>query len=199
MLSDRKRTDRAPMNTAKKRICYFITAALVVLLDQVSKFTISAGFSHEGESITVIPGVLDFTFVLNEGATAGMLADRRWVFMTVSVVAIIAIALYLFFSKNIGSLVGIALSAVAGGGIGNMIDRTVSGAVVDFVDVTCIDIFPFNTVFNVADIFVCVGCAVFIFAIIREEVADAKAKKATENAAKCDGTDGCDGGDCHES
>lgn len=186
------------MNTAKKRICYLATAAFVVILDRMSKLAVSAEFSHEGESITVIPGVLDFTYVLNEGATAGMLADQRWVFMTVSAVAIIAIALYLFFSKNIGFLAGTALSAVAGGGIGNMIDRTVSKAVVDFVDVTCIDIFPFNTVFNVADIFVCAGCAVFIFAIIREEVADAKTEKAAEPASKCDGADGCDGGDCHE-
>lgn len=165
---------------------YFAVITLSVIIDYVTKFLI-VGNMKLYDSITVIPGVLDFKYILNDGATGGMLSDHRWVFMSVSTVAIIAILVYMFFSKTMTRFAGVSLALIAGGGIGNMIDRVAKGEVVDFFDVTAFDFFPFNTVFNMADIFVCVGCAMLILALVIEEVKEQKKKKALtadENGAE---------------
>jgi len=61
-----------------------------------------------------------------------------------------------------------AAAMIIGGGIGNMIDRMALGYVVDFIDVRAIDFYVFNT----ADSFVCVGCAmVFVWTLYMEFVA----------------------------
>ena len=62
---------------------------------------------------------------------------------------------------------------IAGGGIGNMIDRISLGYVVDFIDFTLIDF----AVFNIADSFVCVGAGILILALILEIVNESKNKE----------------------
>ncbi len=171
------------------RIIYLLVMAVTVGADQITKHMATAFFEYEGDSITAIPGLLDFTYVLNDGATAGMLSGHRWVFMSVSAVVIVAVTAYLMLSKEVGAFMGISFSMIVGGGIGNMIDRIFSGAVVDFFDVTAVDFFPFNCIFNVADVFVCVGCALLVLSYITEEVKTAKSKKLTEGKKTSDGED----------
>ena len=70
----------------------------------------------------------------NPGATAGILANNRWVFMVASTVIIIALAVYLIVSKKQSAFGGIAFAMVLGGGIGNMIswhiqENAVAGSV----------------------------------------------------------------------
>lgn len=163
--------------------------AVTVAADQITKHMITDFFEYEGESVTVIPGLLDFTYVLNDGATAGILSGHRWVFMSVSTVVIVAVTLYIMLSKNVGAFMGISMSMIVGGGIGNMIDRTLAGAVVDFFDVTAVDFFPFNCIFNVADVFVCVGCALLVISFIAEEIKEAKKKKTAQGVSEGEITD----------
>lgn len=163
-----------------KRFIYVAVAVVAVVLDRVTKIAATRGFEKEWDSVTAIPGVLNFTYVLNEGAVAGILANNRWVFMSVSAVAIAAVSLYLLFSKSVSTGVGVSAAMILGGGIGNMIDRVGSGKVIDFIDVTAVNFFPFNCVFNVADMFVCVGCALVVLFLIIEEIKDAKKKKPAE-------------------
>ncbi len=167
-----------------KKIIWFAVAVAIVALDQVSKKAITSVFSAVGDSTTVIPGFLDFTYVRNKGATAGMLADNRWIFMSASVVIIVAVTVYLAISKQQSFCGGLCLAMILGGGIGNMIDRVAMGEVVDFVDVTCTDIFPFNCIFNVADIFVCVGCILFILSFINDEIKQKKENDAVSQDGK---------------
>lgn len=160
-----------------KKLLFVAVAVVTVILDRITKSAVVANFAKEWDSVTAIPGFLNFTYVLNDGAVAGILSDNRWVFMSVSVVAIAAITLYLFLSKDVGAGIGISAAMITGGGIGNMIDRVGSGEVIDFIDVTAVNFFPFNCVFNVADMFVCVGCALLIAFFIADEIKEAKAKK----------------------
>lgn len=170
-----------------KKLIWFAVAATAVVLDQLTKNAVTSVFSEVGENVTVIRGILDFTYVRNRGATAGILADNRWVFMSASAVIIVAIAIYLAVSKKESFFGGICLSMIMGGGIGNMIDRIAMGEVVDFLDVTATDIFPFNCIFNVADVFVCIGCILFVLSFILDEI---KQKKESEKPSDVDGT--CD-------
>lgn len=179
--------------TVLKRISVFAVMAAVVIADQLTKLAASRALLRVGESRTAIPGVLDFTYVLNSGATAGILADRRWVFMVVSTVVIAVLVVCIALGKFRNTFTAFSIGMIVGGGIGNMIDRVANGKVVDFLDVTCFDFFPFNTVFNVADVFVCVGCALLILSVIIEEIKErGEKKKACEGAessvAQPDGT-----------
>ena len=128
----------------------------VVALDQVSKLLIVAKLYDI--SVTVIPHILRFTYVENEGMAFGLLAEHRWVFLVLSVVGIGAVGYYLYrFAET--KLARVSLSLVIGGGIGNMIDRVFRGFVVDFIDFYFLPFWIW--VFNIADAAVCVGAALF--------------------------------------
>lgn len=156
---------------------------LVVLLDQITKMIVVKNMQL-GESIPLIKDVFHFTYILNKGAAFGMLADHRWIFLILSTFSVLAITAYLIVrSRKIGVLFGISLSMIAGGGIGNMIDRIWngevfgSGAVIDFIDFCA---FPqiWTWIFNVADAAVCVGAGLIFLAIILDEIKEARKRKA---------------------
>jgi len=167
------------------RIMTFVAVAAVVIADQLTKLAAVKVLVRVGAGKTVIPGVLDFTYVLNSGATAGILSGHRWVFMTVSSVVIVAIVIYISMGRVKNTFTAISLAMIVGGGIGNMIDRVARGTVVDFIDVTLVDFFPFNTVFNVADVCVCVGCVLLIISVLVSEIREKKNSRAgTDSAAE---------------
>lgn len=162
---------------------YIAIIALSIALDQITKYAVVANMV-EGQSIPIIENILHLTYVTNDGAAMGMMDDYRWVFMSVSTVALIGIAVWLVVRhKHISKLTGIAFAMIAGGGIGNMIDRTFNGetfgngVVVDFIDFCA---FPelWMWIFNVADMFVCVGVGLAVFDIIFDEVKKYRQEKA---------------------
>lgn len=157
-------------------ILWIVTIICVIVADQLSKLAV---LSHLAPgSVTVIPGVLDFTYVENRGAAFGLLADHRWVFLILSTVAIAAVVYYLIRYKPASPLIRLSLALVAGGGAANMIDRVGRGFVVDFIDVTFVRFY----VFNVADSCVCVGCALLVLWMILDSFCENK-KKAVADAS----------------
>jgi len=151
----------------------------VVALDQLTKAL--AVIYLEGEaSFPLWQDVLHFTYARNEGAAFGMLSDQRWIFMVFSTVAILALLAVLFFHSPKSRYVQITLAMIAGGGIGNMIDRIALGYVIDFIDFTLIDF----AIFNVADSFVTVGAFMLMGYLIWDMIREMKAEKAKKLAAK---------------
>ena len=152
-------------------------------LDQLTKYLVVANMSLH-ESIAVIPGVFNFTYIQNDGAAFGMLDDQRWIFLVLSTVAIIGILGFMFWKKPQDKLLLASLILIVSGGIGNMIDRIALGYVIDFIDFCA---FPelWKWVFNVADSFVCVGAGIMILWLILDMIRDYKkeqAKKVCEDA-----------------
>lgn len=147
----------------------------VITLDQVSKL-LAVAFLKGGDSFVIINKVLRFTYVENRGAAFGMLDDKRWIFMLLSIIGISAMAVFLFKFAKGEKLLSMALAFVIGGGIGNMIDRIVLGFVVDFIDFYA---FPgvWMWVFNIADSFVCVGAGLIMLYIVLDTLKEVKAKK----------------------
>lgn len=119
-------------------------------------------------------GLVDLTLVHNRGAAFGMGQGSGVIFITIALVIIVAVIVWLAVGKRHVALEVISLALVAAGGIGNCIDRLTTGYVVDFIRFTFVD-FP---VFNVADICVTCGVALFLIAVIRAEFgSDAQAKE----------------------
>lgn len=152
--------------------CIIVMAA-VVAADQISKLLVIEYLAPVGQ-VKLIDGVLHLSYVENRGAAFGMLSDHRWVFMVLSLAAIAALVIYLWKVRPRDRLLTLSLAMIAGGGIGNMIDRMAYGFVVDFIDVA----FVWDYVFNVADAAVCVGCGLIILWFILSEIKERKNKAA---------------------
>jgi signal peptidase II len=145
-------------------------------IDQITKAIVRANMTV-GETIPVIKDIFHFTYIRNEGAAFGMLSEHRWVFMTLSVVALIALSVYLIRFCEEGLLTKIGIALIIGGGIGNMIDRICLKYVVDMIDCRFIDFY----VFNFADCCVCVGSGIVILGFILSMIKEQKAKKAASS------------------
>jgi len=122
------------------------------------------------DSVEVIPGLLNLTHALNTGAAFGFLdhLDFAYKAVVVAVLATSALAAIVFYAMTLGSetrMSRLALTLVVAGAIGNLIDRVVAGAVVDFVD------FYVGTwhfwAFNVADTCISSGAVLLIFDMLR--------------------------------
>ncbi len=126
-------------------------ALIVLFVDQLTKLAVRA--VGDALHVTVIPGVIDFLFVRNIGAAFSMGEGHGVAFAVLALAVIIAIAVYLVRAPQLARLEVVGMAMVAGGAIGNAIDRLAMGFVTDFIATTFID-FP---VFNVADIGITVG------------------------------------------
>ena len=138
---------------------WFCVAALVVFLDQLSKYLTVLYLKPVG-TFPILQDALHLTYVENRGAAFGMLADSRWVFMVVSAVSIVALSVYLIRKKPKSRLLCLSLAFVIGGGIGNMIDRIFRGYVVDYFSIQWKKLK--DVVFNLGDIFVFAGSLILL-------------------------------------
>lgn len=141
---------------------WLAVAALVIVLDQISKYFISQRFSW-GESHTVTR-FFDLVCAHNSGAAFSLFADQpgwqRGFFIAVASLASLLI-IYLLH-RNKGSILSkLALSLILGGALGNLIDRITHGYVVDFLS------FHLGTyawpAFNLADSAITLGAILFIW------------------------------------
>lgn len=115
-----------------------VVALFVIVLDQVTKAMVRTELMLH-ESIDVIPGFLSLTRVHNSGAAFGMLNTAEFPFKTLvlTVVALLALAGVAWYTSTVPideRLTRAGVASVAGGAIGNLIDRATAGYVLDFVD-----------------------------------------------------------------
>ncbi len=150
-----------------------------VILDQITK-VIAIEHLMPINSHPFIPGLVEFSYTTNPGIAFGMLGGMGWLFIPISTIGIAALVFMMIkYRKRISPLLVISVSMIAGGGIGNQIDRILRGEVVDFLNFQFMD-FP---IFNVADCFVCVGCFLAVISLIffdRELIFETKKPEDTD-------------------
>jgi len=112
------------------------TAIVVLLADQASKWAILSLIDLPDRGRIVLAPVLNLSMVWNRGVTFGLLTGfGEWSHLMLAGVAICVVAaLGVWLWRAESRLAAIALGAIAGGAIGNVIDRLRFGAVVDFID-----------------------------------------------------------------
>ncbi len=141
----------------------------IVAIDQLTKRLIVERLELH-ESVTIVPGLLDFTHVRNTGAAFGFLNAVKFpgkplVIALVALVALVGVAAYAAHLPPEHRLASAGLIAVIGGAAGNLVDRLRQGYVVDFVDVYWRD-WHFWA-FNVADAAITIGVAIIILDLLR--------------------------------
>ncbi len=126
---------------------------------------------------------VNFTYCENTGMSFSLLEGQRFILIALPVL-LIGVVVYLIFSGKIKSkAMKIALAFLAGGGLGNLIDRIFLGYVVDFIDFRIINF----AIFNFADICAVLGGFAFALMMIIDETKTEKQKKQEENKAAEDG------------
>ncbi|MBM9612757.1 signal peptidase II [Desulfobulbus rhabdoformis] len=146
-------------------LSFFSVILVVICLDQASKFWVMHHFLLH-ESRVVIPHFFNLTYITNNGAAFSMLAGqpalwRQVFFLCTASVALVLIGIAHRSYGRRSLYYTMALSLIAGGAIGNMIDRIRFGFVIDFLDVY-IGSHHWPT-FNIADSAITVGVTLFIF------------------------------------
>ena len=137
--------------------------ALVILLDQITK-VLADHFLQYHQSIEVMP-MFNLTLMYNKGAAFSFLADaggwQRWFFLILTTAVSIFLYSWLRKLKTHQVLQYSALALILGGAIGNLIDRSIYGHVIDFLDVYYQQ--HHWPAFNIADSAITVGAILLIY------------------------------------
>jgi signal peptidase II len=139
-------------------------SVLIIVLDQLTKFIVHSTMNLY-DSIQVVPYLLNFTYIRNEGIAFGIYFEGA---ETIFIVLPILITIYLFYllksEEFQDKFSQIALFLIIAGAVGNIIDRIFRGYVVDFID------FHLNGmhwyVFNIADSSVTIGLIFLLYSSI---------------------------------
>jgi signal peptidase II len=143
-----------------KLVLYYLIVVFIAGLDQFVKVIIINQVDLF-EKISVIPGLFDITHIRNDGAAYNMFSQIPILLIVMPAMVMLAGFVYLGLTyKKSDSLLMVAIAMVIGGGLGNLIDRISKGYVVDYFDIQIIPIF------NVADIFICIGCGLLFIYLI---------------------------------
>ena len=156
---------------------YYGIAAIVILLDQLTKWAVAAHMEI-GERVPLIEPYIGLLSHRNRGAAWGMLEGQMWLFAIVTVVVVGGIVYYFQKEGKDQPLFAWSLMLLLGGAIGNFIDRMVRGEVVDFISIL-IPVIQYDfPIFNVADASLTIGVILVIIYLFLDEKKNKKDKVA---------------------
>ena len=141
-----------------RKIWPWTIAAAVFIADRATKI-LAPGIPEDGQAL--IPGVLGLRYAENRGIAFSLLSGIPWALGLVSLLIIAAVFFFLR-GKKLRALTLAGLMMMLGGAAGNMTDRFIHGFVPDMIEV----LFVKFAVFNVADMFLCIGCGLVILQLL---------------------------------
>ncbi len=153
----------------KTREKIYSIAAITIMIDQVIKLLIRTKMELNS-SIPIIPNIFNLTYVENKGAAFSILQNTQILLIIIGLVFLYIIDYYIKKEKKFSKLSIVSLGLIIGGIIGNLVDRILLHAVVDYLDFTLIN-FP---IFNIADSCITIGVILFIISTIKEEIKEKK-------------------------
>ena len=155
-------------------------AAAVFVVDQALKRLVEESM-RLGESMPLIRGALDLTYIKNSGGAFGILGGQEVVLLLGSAVAV-AFVFWMLFTSEPSKATTAGCGLILGGAAGNLIDRVTKGEVTDYLD---LDFWPLRqwAIFNAADVAIVLGVGLLLLAALRPETA-ANSSKAAAPASK---------------
>ena len=133
-------------------------AAAVFIADRVTKL-LAPRIPENGQ--VLIPGILGLRYAENKGIAFSLLSGVPWALGLLSLVIILAVFFFVR-GKKLRAMTLTGLMMMLGGAAGNMVDRFIRGFVPDMIEF----LFVRFAVFNVADMFLCVGCGLVILQLL---------------------------------
>ena len=171
---------------AKLRIGYLV-APVVFAVDQLVKWIVTGplGVNEIGDQFYLLP-FFQFTYTQNIGISLGLFdattETGRW--MLVALTTAIALGVAFWISREKNRTDQVALGMVLGGALGNILDRTLHGYVVDFADLHFGAYRPF-LIFNVGDAAISIGVVILLlraFLSRKDQATGSDPEERTEHA-----------------
>ena len=163
-----------PHTPAEKKVLFLSSFLFLFFMvsDQGTKLLVMT-FMELHETIAIVPGWFNLTYVRNPGAAWSLLAGFPWLLLGFGVAA--AILIVIFFRRWSEGFPEryLALALIESGIIGNSIDRLWHGSVIDFLHVHCYNYYHYP-VFNVADCAICIGVGIFVLSGLLRKSGPAK-------------------------
>ncbi len=153
-------------------------AVLLIGADQLIKYWAMTNLVEVG-TIPLIGGVFHLTYVENRGAAFGMLQGQKWLLVGVASLVLLGAVVFLLSGRVKNRVLMWAIALIIAGGVGNLIDRTVRGFVVDYLDFRLINFY----VFNLADACVCIGVGLVLLYLLVLEPREQKRKALASQKA----------------
>ncbi len=151
-----------------------VVAAAVLGIDQLTKAYVAANFTL-ATSREFIPGIIDLTYIHNDGGAWGMLGGYTWILLSVTIIIMLVCITLLLKYGSQDKLMFWAIMLVLSGGVGNMIDRIFrDGNVVDFLHFAFMPDFP---VFNVADCAIVIGAGLLLLYYLLGTIKETREKR----------------------
>lgn len=152
------------------RYLLWLLPVTIIVFDQIVKEVMVAWLGPQADSHRweLVGDLIAFQYLENTGAAFGMLPDQTGLLAAISIVIIVACGFLIWRDFKHHPLGALAIAMVAGGAIGNMIDRIRLGYVVDYVAVGG---FP---KFNIADSAITIGIVLLLWSVVRDERAARK-------------------------
>lgn len=194
------KVDMVKTNNKINKIALIVVAelaflALIIGIDLYSKWAAVKLLGSVGSYYEVWKNVIDFRYVRNYGASFGSFTNQSVLLLTVTIVVCTVIFIFLYWKPFTSKYLRFSLLMIAGGAIGNLIDRAALGYVRDFIDYKFLYTW-FGIDFaigNIADLFCIAGVLLFIiYAIFIHKEGDIskffkrndnKKKRVTESTA----------------
>ncbi|MCL1820325.1 MAG: signal peptidase II [Oscillospiraceae bacterium] len=132
-------------------ICLLGAAALIALDSWVKNWTVANIKGTHGQDF--IPGIVRLTYAENQGAAFGLFQNFRWIFVVLGIAVTVAVVVITIRERVKSPALLAGLTFIVGGTLGNLIDRALSGYVVDMFELE----FMRFAIFNVADLALTIG------------------------------------------
>lgn len=155
------------MTMNKKKITQLIidiiSMIILVIVDQYTKL-LALTKLKDSEPFVILNNVFQLRYLENRGAAFGMMQNKKILFVIIALIMLFVVLYFLVKVPTVAKyrMLNICMLLIGAGAIGNLIDRITRNYVVDFFYFILID-FP---IFNVADIYVSVACALLIILIL---------------------------------
>lgn len=156
-----------------------VIGVMVLVVDQFTKLYVQNNFEM-AVSYKFLPGIIDITYIHNDGGAWGMLGGYTWLLLSITIIVmLVCIALLLKYGVK-DKLMFWAIVLVLSGGVGNMIDRIFRGGnVIDFLH---FEFWPTFPVFNIADCAIVIGAGLLMLYFFKGIIDEEKQKRSAAAA-----------------
>jgi len=147
----------------RSRIIGLALAAVIFAADQFVKWLGIGPLQLRQRYVIDLLPFFDLRYTENRGVSLGMFeatsAEMRWILVGVTALIALVVAVWLMREKLLGDILGLGL--ILGGALGNIVDRTKFGYVIDYADFHIGEFRPF-LIFNVADAAITIGVVIIL-------------------------------------